>query len=745
MAELLFSPSTKKYFLKDGDSHTEVEVSKSKSTGDTWYREPGGELQKHVPDGAWNAVKEFSSEAIEYAKGNRSTEGYPELPDQFYQRAKKPQGGETSMVGTTAARMSTSPADAGKLDIFLKMREESGQPLGKEDYGFDKHGNAWVIPNDDGKKFYLNKPGVSGQDAWDVGTMLGFQMPFARAGGGAAKTLVGKMVGTGTGLGTGSVVQDVAAGQVGSEQGIDPQRAGMAVGLGALFEGLSPAASALWRMTVKNPVLYASGKLTEAGKKVLEKAGMTKEQISDDFAREFAKRMETAADPQAAAASADAASLPVPVPLKRGQQTLSAGDQMFDDLAQKGSYGPVAENITKGKTATQEEALAANIDAIQGRVGGSGITNPQQAGEAAQASLSTAERAAKRGVDDAYTTARNTNAGVEGTEFIKTAFNIERAAASEATPATAPSAFSLIDDLKGLSGGDRSVLLKEVYLKRQQLSNLRGANNADAVAAGAAVKAIDSEMERLLVGDLIKGNPIAVKAWKTAIGLAKSRFRKFYGGGIVEKLVTRTKGPGGELKVAPEQATNAIFGGKTLFGANATKRSIVHLRKTLGKDSAEWGMIKEAAWLRIAESSQGGVTATGKRALSGANFAKGMDRAMKEYGSVMKTMFTDQELSLMQSFKRTLARVTIPVKGGANFSNTTPALMNVMQTMLSTLFFTEGAAARWMAIPLVKAVYQGGAAVKAIPVAAGRLQKRGIPGGVTGGTLAAPTNLSLGP
>jgi hypothetical protein len=651
--------------------------------------------------------------------GEDRTEGYPELPDEYIPGA-----------GGTAARMSLGANDAAKLDIYKEMRRAGGDPLKDGQSGYDQYGNAYVVK--DGKRLYLNAPGITGQDFVDAGTGTVFMAPASRFLGAVGNSLglMGRTIGSGAGAGIGSVTQDAAAATMGSQQGIDKTRAGVATGLGFLGELAAPILSGIVNKFRQAPQLAnEAGELTIAGQQFFRDLGFDPAEVTRDMVAELQRRATRNANPQAVAASAEAASLPVPVPLTRGMQTLKASDQLFENNAIAGAYGDAARAPIQAAHSAATNALNANIDAIAGRLNPAGGGTPVQASMDAQRRLSAIESQAKGRVDDLYANARQTSAGIAGRDLNEMAYNVRLS--TDVSPDVAPVAHKVINTLESKAGsGDATIMLKEVFQARKDLSALRSANSPDAVAAGNAVRRIDEELNRLLERDLIAGNPAAVEVWREAIRRARQRFNIFQDGRIVQRLT--------DGSLPPDKAVNLIFGSGKVFGQGVAVRDLVKMRRLLGAESAEWAQLREAAWIKLSEKAFGQVQPDGTRKLIGNAFAKSLNKEMNENGLLMAAMFSQEERALMQQFGRVLSRVTTPTEGGKNFSNTAPALANIIQNLVSAVFVSGGGVQRWLSLPIMRTAYNAGAAVRAAGSASpGTITNPTMNSGVLGGITAS--------
>jgi hypothetical protein len=98
----------------------------------------------------------------------------------------------------------------------------------------DRHGNIMLRAPRLGitQWTYLNRPGMSSRDFSELGTQFVATLPFGAPVGLGRNIAARAVIGAGA-LGGASVAQDLMAGAMGSEQGIDPTRAGISAGIGA--------------------------------------------------------------------------------------------------------------------------------------------------------------------------------------------------------------------------------------------------------------------------------------------------------------------------------------------------------------------------------------------------------------------------------------------------------------------------------------------------------------------------------
>ena len=662
----------------------------------------------------------------------RREEGLEEIPDEFIPN-----------FGTIAGRTSLARTPEGKLDIYKQARPDAQSRV-------DAYGNP-VVTAPDGKEGYINKPGASWRDIPDLATEAAFLAPAIRGGAVVGKAVgpLGRIFGTGAGAGTGSIIQDVASRDAGSKQPVDLPGALTYAAVGAGGEMLAPALSPLARaITRKEVVDLKTGKLTPHGMQALKDAGIDPASVTDEFAKRFAAMADKATDPAQAARMAEAQTLPVPVPQTRGTVTGNPSDQMFEDLAGKGAYGEVAGSTIRDARDATNQALHQNLPAIQGAVakGPAQLAQTGEAGPVVQARLKAMAAAEKRGVDEAYETLRGTDAQISRPlmDDLRTTARTAIEAEHDLLGLPATTRFlKQLDDMveavpvnvgPGYEMPTQSV--RKLIDMDKRITNAQKAGGEEAMALGKIKSTIRGKLDDALAQGLLLGDDKTIDLFKNALQSHREYARRFKGENIVGALVKPKRGDDlGTLAVSPEAASNVIFGSSRLFGGPEVSRNVARLKGLLGADSKEWNAIREEAWLRFARAGDGPVRPDGGRAFSGAKFAKALDDTLRDHPAAMKALFTQEELGLMQQFKRVAARTTIPVEGGKNFSNTTPALANVAQSLFNAAFMGENASARLASTIGVKHLYKMGMAFKAASHRAGSItERRAAPG--AGGVVA---------
>lgn len=590
----------------------------------------------------------------------------------------------------------------------------------------DKFGNP--IVTFEGKDYYVNRPGLSEADVFKFTADLPQYAPATAAGLAVPGRVMGALA-SGAGYGATSLAQDKASQALGSEQPASLEgAAGAAVG-GAAARFIDPEISALVSRMVPRPgVVDATGNLTPRGREMVMELGLDPDMLGQAFTARFGQLARRTGQPGPSAAMAEAQTLPVPVPLRQGQVSGSPSEQMFESLSRKGAYGPQAENVMRGSEASQMEALEANIGAIQNRLGG-GTTVPGEGGRAAQEQLAKMAASEKTQVGAAYDKARQTF-GALPSEYVGQMNQNMRNAVGEAHNLEGLARTNaVLNDFNKIASteGDANTFVRSLFDWRQRASAAKAAGGEEAVAINKAIREFDKSMDSAIGDAIVNGDEAAIDAFKTAIAKNREYASRFKGRDLVE-LLTAKEPRGGvmQLAVPPDQAANVIFGSKKVFGGTNTARDLVRMKEILGPDSPEWGKLREEAWLRLVRGGEGQIDpTTGSRAFSGAKFAGTLDNAMRDQADLMRTLFTPDEINLMNQFKRVAARTTGTVKGGDNYSNTTVGASNIVQNLLGKLFVSEGAAARFMAVPVVNTLYQGAAGIGAVGATVPRITRQG--------------------
>lgn len=631
----------------------------------------------------------------------------------------------------TADELGAASTAAGQS--LFGWKNKNGQPLTPGSSFGERYDAALAKERGDRRTFAANHPVVATL-ANIVGSVGGFGNPIAASVATATNALP-------------RVLQYAAQGAVpGAVYGFGEGEGGFldrlkSAGIGAAAGGALGAATGIATDTVSNaarrlfppqppPIVNAQGQLTPEAIDALQRAGIDPAVITQGFQQEFARQAQAAAaagkplDPVQLARQIQGQTLPVPVMQTQGQVSGTPSAQMFENLAAKGVYGPQSERFMRGVQTGQQDALRGNVDAIATQIGGAPVrTEGQIPGRLAQDRLAAMRNAERQGVDAAYDAARATTAGVPADAVAALRGDIADAVGANHSLGNIPKVTNVLGGLDRIgSGQNASVPINELFKVRQQLTNAARNGGEEAVAATTAKTILDRHVDDMVARGLLSGDENAIAAWQKAIAANRDFAARFKGADLVQSLTDRDFRSGvRQLVVPPDQATNVIFGAKQLFGGQNTARDLTRLRSVLGEQSPEWQGIRQEAAMRLFNKGLGPVDpTTGVRNISGANFAKALDDAMRNDPEIMRTLFSNQELALLHQFRNVASRVTTPVRGGDNTSNTAVAGANIVQNLLGRLFTSEQAAMKFMAIPMVRQLVDYGAGFSLAGRVAGR-------------------------
>lgn len=368
--------------------------------------------------------------------------------------------------------------------------------------------------------------------------------------------------------------------------------------------------------------------------------------------------------------------------MTRGQVTGSKGQQLAEDMMASGGYGAAAERTMAGFRTGQQEALRENVSAItEGLAPGSVPVSKGQGGQLAQEALVAARAGDKARADELYARARASGAAtVEPNEALNIADAARTTYREGFDPITAPQMDGLLLRLDEImaNGGD----IKALQTWRKQVSNLRsGAPTVEAAAAGKVLRDFDERLTAAVDNQLLIGDQSAVSAWRNAItnwsDYAKTWESK---GGILNVLTEKVTRDGQrQLKVAPEEAANAIFTMTASGLASKTKlpRDLLTLKNKLPE--AEWNALRQEAFIRLTDTAEGAFRG-GEQQLSGVNFKKAWTALQRNNPGVVNALFSKVERETITQFSDVAARAT---NAAINASNSANAAAGAIQRMAS--------------------------------------------------------------
>jgi len=566
----------------------------------------------------------------------------------------------------------------------------------------DENGSSTVRFTDstgETRRAYLNKPGFSMQDTSRV------------IGEGAALTGAGKLLGVGkTGVGMlsnaarmfgagsgGSAGQDVASGMLAGDSmlesvsNVDVPRAvqtgALETGIGTGLDIIVSLAPVLRQKMAQGASIFdGQGGITQAGRNALEEAGIVWDNTTQAFRDALLKRTLQGGEmtPAQTAILAEADSLPVPVPLTRGQVTGSPSEQLTEDQMRKGVYGePVERRMNQFVNEEQTPALESNLSAIQQRIaGGSPIITRGQGAEAVQQQLGQQRLQANAQKNQAYDEAKNpkflhggTYSGNSPAVYSQPAITtmadgIQREWAKDFAPDILDGApGQLLKQLRDFAARDgQPVTVRELFEWRTRLNNSYKGNDPQGTALLRAKDQFDSQMDSALDRALITGDPNAVDAWRNALAENADFMTKYRGKDTIELLTNTRPGTNAsqlDFSVAPNDAANFIFNASNtgFITKRNLQRDLLKMKKLLPE--SQWNQLRQELFLRIASDGR-----SRRGDFSGLKFKGSVNQALEKSSAVMSAAFTKEERALLEQFSRVANRAHNTTR---NTSNTAAA------------------------------------------------------------------------
>ncbi len=546
----------------------------------------------------------------------------------------------------------------------------------------DKQGN--VIITYEGKDYMVNQPGASQTDLVQLIGQTGWFSPGTRLASGM-RTLGGRMAASAPLMAGTSAATDIAAGALGSEQGVSGERALTAGALGPVAEIAAPAVAGVWRMLTTRRDLFnpLTKQLTEKGKDYVRKIGLDPDDLTPGVQGKFAREMATEQIPDIAMSKA--LSKEFDIPYTRGQTVQSASQSGREEQIRHGVYGSRAQEIMGEFDQLADQRVEAALQRVQNRLGGAGISKPSEAGDVVSQGLRREAATFDRAIDDAYEYARGLDAHVDASALPRLRqWMTEGLDQFSMTPDLYPAAtraVKIVDDLVNKAKaikpsrarqettrgylvidapgrGPQNISVADLDLARKRLVNSIGLakTQADRKAAGIVKKSFDRWEADVVENGLFSGDQAAIPALRKAI---QTRARKGYLLGPRLK-----KGKGDDVgtmiqRIIDEDRTgsevaNWIIGSAKIGSAQSQKaiRVARRLEEIFGRDSVEYGVIREGVFNKLS------VDAAGKT-VSPRVFVQNMKQAFHKAPELMKELFREEQ-KLLSSLRTAIERRVVP-------------------------------------------------------------------------------------
>jgi len=620
-----------------------------------------------------------------------------------------PEFGLSGFLNDPQATLAASAGTLSSPDIQTSVNIIQEQFPGTE-VSQDDMGNTTVVM--DGKPYYINQPGLSGQDliktAFDIASFLGINkmIPGSMSGSIGGNAL--RAGTTGTALSAEQdVIADATGGQIDDGMFGGPVRPGKALMTGATTAAFQAGGDALFaaipsivnavrstmtKLNMGDDAVFRNGQLTDVGERALKQLGIEWNKMTTEFkarlAGQFGPNKLPPSNIDDAVRYAESQSLPVPVPQTRANLSGNPRDQLLEDAASKGVYGTQAQEIIAGAREASKGALDENVTEIQRMIAGaSPVITRGGGGEAAQAELAAQRAAAQAKARAKYKKtedlAESTGATIPPTVFKgfgeSVRANVTRSHALDDLPVVT----QMLDRVTKLGTQKGNVSISDLFRLRQQVTSKAASNfgNETGVALNSVKKQLDDRIETLADTALLKGEGELIKAWTSAIKNYKDFAKTWKSNNLVDRLTRKNRNDNTELAVAPEDAARYIFNanGMNFLSKAGLQRDLLKMKKLLTPDA--WNGIRQEVYLRIVQSGKNAQGISGNKLLSA------ITKAFDDNAPLMSALFSAEEKALLQQFARVAQRTT---SGASNTSNTAIAQATMLRDMTNRVIAVLG-------------------------------------------------------
>lgn len=613
-------------------------------------------------------------------------------------------GGEdkAKVASITPALMSTIDPN-GIVEVITNNFENVGVAYNK-----DAQGNTFPIlrNNKTGAVAQVNKPGMS---ALDVLQGIGLAAAFTPAGRAGLKT-TGALAGAAkVGLASGVTQGGLNAVQQASGREASLSEIGQEVGFatvgGFVFENLFRATGAGWKAIAKR---IQNGQVDDKTREFFTqqatKLGIPADDITDDYIKQAANDATDAFGGDLSALENE-----FKVRLTNAQRSGNQAALSAEDSIRAGMRGGKAQDVFLKGEATQNAQISKAAASMQDDIarGSDIISTRQEAGAALKQGVENLEQVANDSIEAAYSKVGEASLSADGfQQLLKATKNATRSVEFPKSDKVAPAYAALRKDLvtaeTALSKAAKSenMRLKPVHIRhvegvRRSIGKYMdaAANQTDRRNIMATRQAFDDYLDKAVIKGLFEGDTASIESLKTGRAVFRDYMKKFSPRMKITRL-GKSKDPAGEFiskiildNPTDEQVMNSLF---TVGGFNkpSAARMAHRFKELLGPDSQEWNMVRQAAFKQLIKTNN----VNGGEVISGAKTLTAMSKAMESNDSLMKQLFSPQELRKMRRFATLVKRATPDiVKSRENASGTSQkAVKEVGNYLQRFLPFMDG-------------------------------------------------------
>lgn len=601
-----------------------------------------------------------------------------------------------------AGGMLSTPDEKARAEIVKRIVPGST-------YEEDRFGNFVIEFGEDtpelaGQRFAVNPAGLDFEDFMTAVSEVTKFIPAARFAG-MGKTAIRRITRAFFAESVTQGVSETASTLLGAEieLGAAGVRIGIAGAAGAAGQGVADVVIPFARQAIRTRRFVRNGKLTARGREVAKKAGINPEDVdrvfNDMFARELSKRqplLRRVDEGAATVAGTTALAQRFGVPLSRGQRAQDV-EQLSNEelLRQTAPTRPAVRDFD----VSQRESIGEAQQGIQDTLGGVGIKTRTEAGRVGLQRFEEISEQMSSAISQAYKEAGDIGATFTGRSLTALSKAADDVAVGMPDPKLTPAATSILNEISNLDALIRNAPVKRKFLgpkggpfrleetqthpidlelfdliRRRMLAAKRTIpkdNKADAKFSQDFINLFDEFIEDAFVNELFRGPPEALSSLLAA-RQARRLYTETFGARNLKdqagKIIQKTR----EIDATPEQFIDTVLGAGRLGGRKLSARVVERVAEILGRDSAEFGAIKEAAFLQLHRGQT-----IGRQATEIKDF-------LRENPSLAAQLFNAQERRVLTMYAETIRRIA-PQKEALNPSRTAFTLNAIQQGTSRTL------------------------------------------------------------
>ncbi len=531
-----------------------------------------------------------------------------------------------------------------------------------------------------GQRVFVNPPGMDRSDLTAIAAELVKFFPAAKVAA-TATTVGGGLVKSFGAEAVTSIAGDIAAGELGSEQGVDFGRAGLTGGGAAIADFLTPRAIRFVRRLVNTRKFFdkTTGNLTALGQREAEKAGIDPDIIDSALGKDFARNLAEGASPDIAAGNALGGKFGVD--LTRGQQSRNLGELGQEEILRNTQP---SSQVFQPRDVAQREAAGRAAQDVQEQVGGAGITKEVSGGEVAGREITEQRNTLVDSIDTAFETARGKSAEFIGESI--TALSKAAAVVSRDFPidtALTPGSFRILKEIRRLSkrvksgrkrGANIPFALFEQTRRRinNTINTIPNSNPSDKLLSVRLKEQYDGFLDDAFDNALFAGDTETLDAFKAARLLRFELTQRFgkrnandEAGRVIDKII--------QTDATPQQIVNHVFGAARLGGRDVSEKVINRLKGSLGEKSQGFIALKETGFMRLTRPAGKDFTPE----LS----AKNIKEVFQRSPGVMDALYTKDEQRVIKQFGNLMERLVTP-REATNASRTAFVLRDAIRGAL---------------------------------------------------------------